>query len=324
MRQPKSSVPNLDEGTWSPEQLEHAFTNLTQWMVMNSGMFKATTMTRPQTPAGAYAITLDRNDDSPLFVPKRLATDDLMHFKDSLSDQILSEITNFWTKQAAFKASGFLHRRGYLLYGSQGTGKSSIVQQIMADVVSRGGVVLICGNPFFFTKALSHFRQVEPNRPVVCIFEDIDAIIKRYGEDEILAILDGANQVDRVLNIATTNYPETLDKRIVSRPRRFDRVIKILPPGDKVRATYLKAKLPKKANFKDWFVSTAGLSFAGLTEALISVLCLGNKLDDTVKILKDLENGHPSSDDFGSKIGFATDTPDVDAIDRALDEAMRD
>jgi len=30
-----------------------------------------------------------------------------------------------------------------------------------------------------------------------------------------------------VLNLATTNYPEQLDRRFVARPRRFDRVVRI-------------------------------------------------------------------------------------------------
>jgi SpoVK/Ycf46/Vps4 family AAA+-type ATPase len=144
------------------------------------------------------------------------------------------------------------------------------------------------------------------------VFEDIDAIIKKYGESEILSLLDGDNQVDRVINIATTNYPELLDKRIVNRPRRFDRIYKILVPEEKIRAAFLKEKLPKKEDVKLWVKKTRGLSFAAIAETLISVLCLGNKLDDTVKILRDIESKNPKSSDFGSGIGFGADDDDDD------------
>ena len=63
--------------------------------------------------------------------------------------------------------------------------------------------------------ALKVFREIEPNRSIIYIFEDIDSIIEHHGEDEILSVLDGEMQVNKVLNIATTNYPERLDRRIV-------------------------------------------------------------------------------------------------------------
>ena len=43
---------------------------------------------------------------------------------------------------------------------------------------------------------------------MICIFEDIDAIIQNYGDCVLLQWLDGHHQVDRVINLATTNYPE--------------------------------------------------------------------------------------------------------------------
>jgi SpoVK/Ycf46/Vps4 family AAA+-type ATPase len=170
-------------------------------------------------------------------------------------------------------------------------------------------MVLICDNPKYFAEGLAVARQVEPNRPIVCIFEDIDAIIKRYGEDQLLAILDGTDKIDKVLNIATTNYPEILDKRIISRPRRFDRVYKIPNPNAKLRAAFLKVKLPKGSNVKKWTKDTDGLSFAAMTELIVSVFCLGNEVDATIAILKDMEKGHPNSEDFGTKegIGFGGD-----------------
>ena len=154
------------------------------------------------------------------------------------------------------------------------------------------------------------FREVEPNRPVVCVFEDIDAIIDRYGESELLSLLDGDSQVDKVVNIATTNYPERLDKRIVSRPRRFDRLIKVEVPADEVRKAFLKAKLPKTQSVDTWFKLTKGLSFAGLSECIISVICLGNDLEETIAVLKEIEERTPQLAEFGGKMGFDTGRDD--------------
>ena len=323
MNNPKVAQRIFDKGIWDTEDLkglreEDKALRPTQWGVVQTDTYKALSITRKRLSPGAYTITKDNQDGQPIFFKKDVKFDETL-MSEGLSTQIIEEIRDFWTKGEIFKRHGFLHSRGYLLYGGQGVGKSSIVQQIMSDIIGEGGIVFICGNPSFFMLGLKVFRQTEPDRPIICVFEDIDAIIKKYGEDELLSILDGANQIDLVLNIATTNYPETLDRRIISRPRRFDRVYKIEAPSEAIRRGYLKSKLPKKnpggVPFETWVRKTKGLSFAGLAECIISVLCLGNKFADTIKLLKDMENGHPSSQDFGV-VGFGVeheeeDTPSI-------------
>lgn len=305
-----------EEGVWDINDLEEKVVRPNQWGRIGAKTFAAFSVTHTSLPPGCYTINWDNNQDRPLYLEKTLKTDTILSFKGGLTQRFLGEIDDFWKREEAFRDNGFLHRRGYLLYGTQGTGKSSIVWQVAKDVVDRGGIVFVCDNPKFFAKGLSVFRDVETKRPIVCVFEDIDAIISKYGESEILSLLDGDSQIDRVINIATTNYPEKLDKRIVSRPRRFDRVYKIEVPSDAVRTAFLKAKLPNKADQKEWIKKTKGLSFAALTEALISVLCLGNSLSDTVKILKDIEGKTPQLADFGNgTVGFGKEQPESDDDD---------
>lgn len=275
-----------------------------QWGMVGSNMFKAQTKPYLKLSAGTYNIAIDGHDGKPIFIKKDGKSDDLINFKDSLADKVFKEINSFWKKEKAFKDMGFLHRRGMLFYGPQGTGKTSIVRQIINDIVKNDGIVFFCDNPEAFEKGLTVFREVEEDRPLVCVFEDIDSIIKKYGDEKLLAILDGNNLINRVLNIASTNYPELLDKRIVSRPRRFDRVYKITAPSKAIRTEYLKKKLPKGFSVSEWVKKTTDLSFAGLTETIISVVCLGNNLDKTIEILRNLEKGKPSSEEENETIGF--------------------
>ena len=106
----------------------------------------------------------------------------------------------------------------------------------------------------------------------------------------------------------STNYPEKLDKRIVSRPRRFDRIIKIGMPNESLRSVYFRDKL--KMNGKDedvakWVAATEGFSFASLSELVISVKCLGNGFDESVSRLKELTTVKYSSEEFESEdMGF--------------------
>ena len=274
----------------------------TQWMVLDGGAFKVCGQTMGRLPAGAYSCTTDCYG-SPLFQMKTLKVDDLIDFEDSLPSRILAEIERFWTLGERFRRYGFLHRRGYLLYGKQGCGKSSLIHQIISKVVRTGGVAFFCEYPQPFARCMEQFRKVESDRPMVCVFEDIDAIIQNYGDSDLLQWLDGNQQVDRAVNIASTNYPEKLDRRIISRPRRFDRLLRIESPDERVRAAYFARKMPDlgAAERLEWVRLTEGLPFASLAEVVISVSCLGNDLYETVELLRKLDCHNPSSDEFASE-----------------------
>ncbi len=280
-----------------------------QWKVVQAGVFEVCGNTAGQLPAGAYGCTLNQYGDVQL-ITRDLQVDDLIDFADSLPARILSEIENFWALGEQFQKHGYLHRRGYLLYGPQGSGKSSVVHQVVHRIIKAGHVAVFCEHPGFLTRAMEVFRKIEPDRPVVCLFEDIDAIIELHGDSELLQWLDGSHQINKVINIATTNYPERLDRRIVSRPRRFDRIIKIEAPTTAIRETYLSKKLPELAangQLEHWLTMTEGLSFAALAELVISVACLGNSLEETVNLLRLLDDQHPSSKEFDrtGNMGFA-------------------
>ncbi|HYT92333.1 MAG TPA: AAA family ATPase [Gemmataceae bacterium] len=279
--------------------LDERKVRVSQWMVLNNGLYQVCGQTLPQLPAGAYTCSLDCYGN-PLFQAKELHVDELIDFTDSLSARILGEVSRFWQLGERFKKFGFLHRRGYLFYGKQGSGKSSLVHQIVARITAAGNLALFCEQPNVFVTCASRFRQVEPERPMVCIFEDIDAIIAAYGDSDLLQWLDGNQQVDQAVNIATTNYPEKLDRRIIARPRRFDRILRIDAPEDRLRAAYFARKLPEQtaAERQHWVRLTDGLSFAALAELIISVHCLGNDLDETVALLKSLDADTPSSTEY--------------------------
>jgi len=312
-----------DEGMWDTEHLEEKSQLTAQWGMVGPRAYKGLPPSSEKLPSGVYSVTLDRNDERSVFIRRDVKTDDIFELGDPLLDRTLMEVRDFWGLGKKFKKFGFLHRRGYLFYGPQGTGKSSVVKQLMNDVIKEGGVVLLCDNPKFFDQGLTTLRQGEPGRRIMCVFEDIDTIIARYGEDELLAILDGANMVNTVLNVATTNYPEKLDKRIVSRPRRFDRVVKVDVPNAGVRAAFFRKQIPKISAGKlaKLVTDTEGLSMAALAEVVISTYCLGNSMTQTLEILRAMEAGNPNSDEFGtkSKFGFAQDFGGEEEGDNILD-----
>jgi SpoVK/Ycf46/Vps4 family AAA+-type ATPase len=136
-------------------------------------------------------------------------------------------------------------------------------------------------------------RQIEPERPLVVIIEDIDAIAgdSNYVTSQLLNLLDGVKQIENVVYIATTNYPEKLAERITNRPSRFDRRYYVAPPTKEVRMSYLKNKIGEgtDVDFETWVKDTDGMSMSHLKELFISVFLLDNKYEDAIDHLRELK-----------------------------------
>src|SRR5262249_56137690 len=110
--------------------------------------------------------------------------------------------------------------------------------------------------------------QGEGEGPGVGVLGEMEAISEEYGDSDLLQWLDGNHQVDRAVNIATTNYPEKLDRRIVSRPRRFDRILRIDAPDARMREAYFAKKVPELSavDLAKWTELSDGLPVAAVAE----------------------------------------------------------
>jgi hypothetical protein len=295
---------------YDQEKLDKSGKYFQQWNILADNTYLPISKTTEKLPAGYYLVKRDINDN---FVFDKLPTcsDDIIKFSDPQVDKILNEVNSFWGNEKIFKDNGFLQRRGILLHGPSGAGKTALLKILIKELIDMDGIVInCCSNPEYIVRGLSIFRQVEPTRKIICIFEDIDGIIKNYTEEKLLSLLDGENSTDYTLNIATTNFPENLSDRIVSRPRRFDRIVYIDYPNENIRKQFFKLKLNLSDEKLDLFVrKTKNYSFASLSELVISTLCFGYELEEALEILNGIKSNKPSSNEYtggNSSIGFST------------------
>lgn len=260
-----------------------------------------------ELPPGHYSIRVS-NERGIFFAKKDIASDELMILPDTASDDVISSIESFWTKKERYKAFKFLWKRGILLYGPPGSGKTCTVQIVANKIVEQNGLAIYVSNPQLTIQGLDLLRYIEPDRPVVVVLEDIDAIIEKWGEAELLSLLDGEFQVDNAVFLATTNYPEQLDDRIKNRPSRFDIVRKIDMPSDEARKVYLSIKNPRlKDNLEDldkWVRDTKDFSIAHMKELIISIECLELPYEECVERLRKMRNSSISSRDDKGSIRF--------------------
>lgn len=256
-----------------------------------------------ELPSYQYIFTDTENGIA--LTKKQINLDNLIRFPDSEFYDIMEEIQKFWNARDKFKEHGFLWKRGILLYGPPGSGKTSLIQIVANMVTERGGIAIYANAPKTVAQGLQLVRLIEPDRPIVVIMEDIDAMIRHYDESTILALLDGELQINNILFIATTNYPETLDRRIFIRPSRFDIVKKIGMPSAKSRKIYIKMEYPMIADDElvKWVKYTEEFSLAHLKEVIVSVTCLDMEFESVVERLKKMMICKPSSDEYLTATG---------------------
>lgn len=269
----------------------------------NGPGYIATTKTINVLPSGCYSVRVV--NDMLTFVPQRIVTDRLLRLPDSKSDMVISEVDKFWQLKPKFEEFGFSHKRGYLMWGPPGSGKTGTVALIIEDMVKNGGLVILGDTgPGMVAQQLSRLREIEPDRRVVLVLEDLDAIVERHGESDLLSLLDGEGQIDNVVFIATTNYPERLDPRIVNRPSRFDRVVKIGMPSLAARKMYVASRLGDDfADLELWAQETKGLSIAHIKELIVSVFCLETDFKSALTRVQTMKNAI-TNDELSKPIGL--------------------
>lgn len=236
----------------------------------------------------------------PILARQIVKSDELLVLPDDASEKVLKHIEEFWQMKSKFNEFGFLHKRGVMLYGPPGGGKTSTVVQTLKYIVDGGGIGVLVNNPFEAKACLSMLRQLEPDRPAVVIIEDIDDLVRYYGDRTLTELLDGEANIDNVLYLATTNYPERLPTRLINRPSRFDVIMKIGLPGEAARRVYLEAKAPSlsPSQLDAWVEKTHGLTISHLKELLISVLVYDLPLDTAIARLDNMFNKPQSADDY--------------------------
>lgn len=271
-----------------------------EWSVEPNGIYRPTCESVKHMPAAAYAA---RADDRGVFFQKLwIPTDSLIVLDDTASQRVITGIRKFWDSKPRYQQYGMLYKRGIILWGPAGSGKTGTISLLSQELIAMGGLVIFISNPSCAAQGLQRLRKIEPDRPLIAVYEDIDELIKEHNEHSILALLDGEFQIPNVVNIATTNFPERLGARIINRPSRFDERIFVDVPNTMARERYLlhitqHDPLPEHTLI-EWIKATDGFTIAHLRELVIAIRCLGQDYDDVLDRLKKMHTPLPALDEF--------------------------
>ncbi len=148
-----------------------------------------------------------------------------------------------------FEKIGVEAPKGVLLYGPPGTGKTLLAKAVAGE--TNANFTSISG-PEIMGKYYGEseerlrefFKQAEDNAPSIIFIDEIDSIAPKREEvsgevekrivSQLLTLMDGMKSRGKVVVIAATNRPDSLDPAL-RRPGRFDREIEIGIPDDEGR-----------------------------------------------------------------------------------------
>jgi hypothetical protein len=280
-------------------------TDIKQWAKLDAG-FLPCGETLPRLKPGYYRP--DLLGGGGMFAqltlkPIVLVTDDLFVLRNSPVEHVIHTIRKFWDAKDLYAKHGLIHKRGILLHGSPGTGKTSIVNMVARFFANNGGVVFYAGNDEdalpAMRQAILKFRQIQ-DEPLLLILEDFDSVQDNsYTLSMAMQLMDGVDQVNNVVFLCTTNFLHKIDDRFTKRPSRIDEVIEIEQPSAEARKDYLARLLMMFSDFGDdenvtaaemetYATKTEGLLLAHLKEVVIATKILGQPLDATVARLKSM------------------------------------
>jgi cell division protease FtsH len=183
------------------------------------------------------------------------------------------------TKHAStLKAAGRHLKRGILMHGKPGTGKTLSAMYLAAQMPGRTVLVLSGRGIGSIGAACALARLLEP---ATVVLEDVDLIgTERSGQTvgansllfELLNQMDGLGEDADILFVLTTNRPEFLEPALAARPGRIDLAIEVPLPDEACRERLfelygrgLKLELADRAV---WVKRTKGVSAAFVRELL--------------------------------------------------------
>ena len=166
----------------------------------------------------------------------------------------------------SFTRLGIRAPKGILLYGPPGTGKTLLAKAIAKE--SEANFIQVKGPSLLsmwvgkseegIRKVFNRARQVSP---CIIFFDEIDALAGKRGMEtgtkvtervlnQLLAEMDGIEDLSNVVVIAATNRPDMLDGALL-RPGRFDRILLVGAPEKQGRENIFNIHTKKMPLAKD-------------------------------------------------------------------------
>lgn len=159
---------------------------------------------------------------------------------DGLLEVIERQVFGIAEHRDRLRGGGHHLKRGLLLHGPPGTGKTHTVRYILGKAKDHTVIVLTGGAMRFIRQACALARLLQP---AIVVLEDVDLVAKHRDYEEsgnpvlfdVLNQLDGISDDADIVFVLTTNRADLLEPALAARPGRVDLAVEIPLPGDEER-----------------------------------------------------------------------------------------
>ncbi|MEM8669385.1 MAG: ATP-binding protein [Planctomycetota bacterium] len=207
--------------------------------------------------------------------------DDLI-LADHMKDAIRDDFKQFLDSEERYTRLGIAWRRGALMIGPPGNGKTHCARALVKELNIASLYVQSLSHQYFTPEQMwkQVFDRARGLRPCILVLEDLDSLVDDDNRSFFLNQLDGFEQNHGMIVLATTNHAERIDSAIIDRPSRFDRKYHFNLPAFEERVEYLSGWQQRLAEECGWkpeqvesvAAETEEYSFAYLKELIISSL----------------------------------------------------
>lgn len=279
--------PSLESSNSYNDDDEDEVENVSTWLKEKNTYIPIVSFsTIPKLPPGFYTLSLNKNNEY-ICTELDIISDELFILNGTHISDILTEIQQFWDSKEIYEKSKLIHKRGFLLEGYPGTGKSSTITLLGLELIQRNGVVFkISGirNLIDYTHFMkNYYRKIEPNTPVITILEDLENYLE--APEVILDFMDGKSNINNHVFITTSNDLSEIPDTYI-RPSRIDYRIEIPLPDSETRKEYFTNMEVPENDLEYLVTNTENFSLADLKELWISIYILKKEISDSINQLK--------------------------------------
>ena len=147
-------------------------------------------------------------------------------------------VLGFVENRPALRHLGQSTRKGILLYGPSGTGKTHTIRYLATNLPGHTTLIVTAEQVALLGAYMNLARLLQP---AMVVIEDVDLIARDRDEmgpceesllNKLLNEMDGLKEDAEILFVLTTNRPEQLESALAGRPGRIDQAIEVPLPDD--------------------------------------------------------------------------------------------
>ena len=201
-----------------------------------------------------------------------------------------------------FSAMDLDAAKGVLLYGPPGTGKTLLAKAVANEAESN---FISVKGPELLNKFVGEsekgvrevFSKARENAPTIVFFDEIDSIAGERGRgtgdsgvtermvSQLLTELDGLEELEDVVVIATTNRPDLIDNALL-RPGRLDRHVHVPVPDEEARRAIFAVHTENKPLADDVDLDWLAAKTDGYVGADVEAVCREASLAATREFIR--------------------------------------